>query len=135
MDQDQITGKIKGLKVMVVDDERAISSLLQNLLEHYGATVVPFNDPVQALDSFRANPDEYDLVVTDETMPKLSGLDLSRQLLEMRKNLPIILCTGFSEAVNDKVIKEIGITKLLRKPVPNRVFVEEVAKIGSQKAT
>jgi len=134
MDQDQITGKISGLRIMVVDDELAMSSLLQNLLEHYGAAVVPFNDPVEALDSFRASPDEYDLVITDETMPKLSGLDFSRQLLEARKDLPIILCTGFSEAVNDKVIKEIGIAKLLHKPVPNRVFVEEVARIGSQKS-
>ncbi|MGW8247883.1 MAG: MASE3 domain-containing protein [Acidiferrobacterales bacterium] len=134
MDQDQISGKIDGLKVMVVDDERAMSSLLQNLLEHYGAIVVPFNDPLKALDSFKASPGEYDLVITDETMPKLSGLDLSRQLLKTRRDLPIILCTGFSEAVNDKVIREIGITKLLHKPVPNHIFVEEVAKIGGRNA-
>jgi len=133
MDQQQITGKIIGLKVMVVDDEQAMSSLLQNLLEHYGATVVPFNDPVKALEAFKADPDEYDLVVTDETMPKLTGLDLSRHLLDVRKDLPIILCTGFSETVNDKVIKEVGVRKLLHKPVPNRVFVEEVAKIGRGK--
>jgi len=134
MEQEQVTGKINGLKVMVVDDERAMSSLLQNLLEHYGAIVEPFNDPLKALETFKANPDQYDLVVTDETMPKLSGLDLSRQLLDVRKDIPIILCTGFSEAVNDKVIKEVGIRKLLHKPVPNRVFVEEVAKIGRQLA-
>ena len=135
MDQEQITNKIDGLKVMVVDDEKAMSSLLQNLLEHYGATVEPFNDPVKALEAFKANPDDYDLVVTDETMPKLTGLDLSRQLLNVRRDLPIILCTGFSETVNDKVIKEVGVRKLLHKPVPNRVFVEEVAKIGSQLAS
>jgi PAS domain S-box-containing protein len=134
MDQDQITGNIDGLRVMVVDDERAMSSLLQNLLEHYGATVAPFNDPLKALDFFNANPDEIDLVITDETMPKLSGLDLSRQLKKTRKDLPIILCTGFSEAVNDKVIKEIGISRLLHKPIPNHVFVEEVAKIGGRSA-
>jgi len=132
MEQEQITDKINGLKVMVVDDERAMSSLLQNLLEHYGATVEPFNDPLKALETFKANPGHYDLVVTDETMPKLSGLDLSRQLLDARKDIPIILCTGFSETVNDKVVKEVGIRKLLHKPVPNRVFVEEVAKIGRQ---
>ena len=132
MDKEQITKKIDGLKVMVIDDERAMSSLYQNLLEHYGATVEQFNDPIKALETFKANPDNFDLVVTDETMPKLSGLDLSRQLLDVRKDLPIILCTGFSEAVNDKVIKEVGVRKLLHKPVPNRVFVEEVAKIGSQ---
>ena len=135
MDQEKITDKIDGLKVMVVDDERAMSSLLQNLLEHYGATVEPFNDPIKALETFKAKPDYYDLVVTDETMPKLSGLDLSRQLLDVRKDLPIILCTGFSETVNDKVIKEVGVRKLLHKPVPNRVFVEEVARIGNQKAS
>jgi len=133
MDQDQITGRINGLRIMVVDDERAMASLLQNLLEHYGATVTSFNDPLQALETFKKNPDEYDLLVTDETMPKLSGLDLSRQILGIRKGLPIILCTGFSEAVNDKVIREIGITRLLHKPVPNHVFVEEVAKIGGKK--
>ena len=135
MDQEKITDKIDGLKVMVVDDERAMSSLLQNLLEHYGATVEPFNDPIKALETFKAKPDYYDLVVTDETMPKLSGLDLSRQLLDVRKDLPIVLCTGFSETVNDKVIKEVGVRKLLHKPVPNRVFVEEVARIGNQKAS
>jgi len=130
--ENNVEKKIEGMKVMVVDDEHSMSSLLQNLLEHYGASVDPFNDPIRALDSFRSSPGKYDLVITDETMPTLSGLDLSRELLDLRKDLPIILCTGFSETVNEHIIKEVGITRLLYKPIPNHIFIEEVARIGSR---
>jgi PAS domain S-box-containing protein len=131
-EENEVERKMHGLKVMVVDDERAMALLLQKLLEHYGAEVTPFNDPLEALAAFKDDPARFDLVITDETMPKLSGLDLSRELLELRKDLPIVLCTGFSETVNEDIIRKTGIAKLLRKPVPNNIFIETVADLAER---
>lgn len=103
--------------IMVVDDEEAIRRSSKRLLGKYGYHVQSFADGLQAFDAFKAEPDTFDLIVTDLTMPELSGDKLAGRVLKIKPGIPIILCTGFSEDITQKKIAEIGIKKLVQKPV------------------
>lgn len=117
---------LAGKHIMIVDDERPVASLLSEILQINGATVSVFNDPVEALSVFKNNAQAFDLVVTDETMPGLSGLDMSRSMLELRADLPIVLCTGYSENVNEAIVKQNGIASLLSKPLSSSQLISEI---------
>ena len=108
---------LAGLRIMVVDDEHAMSSMLTELLTMQGAQVAAYNFPLEALAAFTANPDSVDVVITDETMPKLSGLDMARAMLKLRPNKPIILCTGHSTHVTEDSARLAGIAGFMHKPL------------------
>ena len=115
-------GVLSGLRIMVVDDEQAMSSMLTELLSVHGAEVTVFNLPTLALADFLHYPDSIDMVITDETMPGLSGLDMSKAMLEIRPDLPIFLCTGYSESVNAEIAQQNGLAGFMHKPL-------EIAKL------
>ena len=75
---------------------------------------------------FRSKPQEFDLVITDLTMPELTGINLAKALLEIRPDLPIVLCTGFSDQVNEEMLKAAGIKGLLLKPLTLQEFAHAV---------
>ena len=79
---------------------------------------------VEALDLFKARPDDFDLIVTDQTMPKMSGVELTKELLRIKPELPVILCSGYSSKVTEADAKEIGIRAFCAKPL-------EMQKLGS----
>jgi CheY-like chemotaxis protein len=89
----------------------------QKILGQLGYKVQTTNSSVQALAIFRSKPQEFDLVITDLTMPELTGINLAKALLEVRPDLPIVLCTGFSDQVNEEMLQSIGIRGLLLKPL------------------
>jgi len=120
---------LKNFRIMVVDDEPSVARMLRELLEYYSANVSVYTDSPAALKAFKEAPDNYDLVITDETMPKLSGSDMSRALLELRRKLPIILCTGYSENVTDESVRKIGIAAMMPKPVDDKQLVEKIAML------
>ncbi|MCP3954059.1 MAG: response regulator, partial [Desulfobacterales bacterium] len=103
--------------ILLVDDEKAIVQLERQMLERLGYRVTTRLNSVDALEAFRANPAAYDLVITDMAMPNLTGDLLSKELMAIRADLPVIICTGFSERINDDRILEIGAKGLLSKPV------------------
>ena len=115
-------------RILLVDDEPAVMEMGTRLLEHLGYRVTSQTDSVSALEVFRLSPDEFDLVITDYTMPKLTGLDLAREVLRIRPDIPILLCTGFSEKITPDHMKELGMG-LLMKPYGMRQISEEVRKI------
>ncbi|MGD9160902.1 MAG: cache domain-containing protein [Desulfobacteraceae bacterium] len=104
-------------KIFLVDDEETIIDWSRKALQKLGYEVVTMNDSLKALERFRQTPDEFDLVLTDMSMPRMSGIDLARQISAIRSDLPIILCTGFSVGLTDDTIKESGISDILMKPV------------------
>jgi signal transduction histidine kinase/ActR/RegA family two-component response regulator len=110
----------KGERVLLVDDEPLLVIVGQRLLELLGYRVTTATNGVEALEIFKSTEDPFDLVITDYTMPKMTGLQLSKKLKEIRPGLPIILCTGFSETVTADQIKGLGIQKLLLKPIDRR---------------
>jgi CheY-like chemotaxis protein len=103
--------------VLLVEDEAQVAAMMTHCLERLGYEVASCDDPNDALDTFAEDPDAWDVVVTDQTMPGLTGMDLSRRLLERRPDLPIVLCTGFSETANEETARAAGITAFLSKPV------------------
>ena len=106
-----------GEHIMVVDDDIPLSLLYEEILQSYGYEVSRFDNSQLALEAFSKTPSDYKLVVTDQTMPFLTGDEMSKQMLAIRPELPIIICTGFSEILNEQSAKEIGIKALLKKPV------------------
>jgi CheY-like chemotaxis protein len=106
--------------ILLVDDETVIVRLYEDSLSRLGYNVVSFTDSIQALRHFRSKPHEFDLVLTDQTMPQLTGLQLARKILEIRRDIPILLCSGFSLDLKETSLKEAGIHALLPKPVEIR---------------
>ncbi|MFZ5448354.1 MAG: tetratricopeptide repeat protein [Thermodesulfobacteriota bacterium] len=114
---DQKTAKVQKKHILLVDDEAQLCRLEEKLLQRLGYQVTAFTDSPSALKAFRKNPDDFDLVVTDSSMSKLSGLELAEELLRLRPNLPIILATGFSEAEKISRAQQIGVKECLEKPI------------------
>jgi len=104
-------------RILFVDDEPELVALGREMLTHLGYQVVAKSNGIEALKEFKKNPNHYDVVVTDMTMPKMTGEKLARELISMRPEIPIILCTGFNEQINEQKAKAIGIKAFLMKPL------------------
>jgi CheY-like chemotaxis protein len=103
--------------ILLVDDEEAIARLEKQMLERLGYTVAVRNSSTDALQAFQSSRDSFDLVITDMTMPNMTGDRLATALMSIRPDIPVIICTGFSEKINNEKAKKIGIKGLLMKPV------------------
>jgi PAS domain S-box-containing protein len=103
-------------QVLLIDDEQVQVQSIQNVLERLGYRVVATTDSREALELFGENPQAFDLVITDQTMPRLTGIKLAEELLLIRPDVPIILCTGFSETVDANRANALGIRQFLMKP-------------------
>lgn len=126
---------LHAVRIMVVDDEPEIASLLDAVLSMHGAQVSLFTCPKQALASFEKNPQAFDLVITDETMPGLSGMHLAEQMLKMNPALPITLCTGYSEHANAETTAAMGIAGFFYKPVRAGDLLQKIQQILQKKST
>jgi len=113
-------------RVLLVDDEPQLVELGTRMLEKRGYRVVSFTDPEQALAAFVAAPDDFDVVVTDYTMPNRTGFDVSREVRAIRGNMPIVLVTGFSDGVNWEIVKNEGIPALVMKPYRSKDLARAV---------
>ncbi|MCG8632688.1 MAG: PAS domain S-box protein [Desulfobacterales bacterium] len=104
-------------RIMVVDDEKSILFSTRELLEDFGYKVSPFPNGRLAYDAFKQDPSAYDLIITDMTMPLMRGDELSIAVTKIRRDIPVILSTGFSDNISEKRAMEIGIKKYLQKPI------------------
>ena len=104
-------------RILVVDDEEKISSWEQQVLKTLGYQVTAATSSVEAWRMFEENPENFDLIITDMSMPHMSGMELATKIIELRKDMPIILCTGYSEIINKEKAKAMGICEYLMKPV------------------
>lgn len=117
----------KGM-ILFVDDERMITQSNKQLLEALGYDVITENDPLRALAIFESSPQAFDLVITDVSMPKMNGLELSKRISSIRKDLPIIVITGYSDLVDDKKLDQYGVCDLVYKPVRSKIFSAVIAR-------
>ena len=104
-------------RILLVDDEEAIAALVKQMLERMGYQVTSCNSSIDALETFHTNPDKFDLVITDATMPGMTGNQLSKKITRIRPDIPVLLCTGFSEHMSDENAISMGIKGFLLKPV------------------
>ncbi len=115
--------------VLLVEDEQTLANLTANILELLGYTVEVHTESMRALESFSHSPAKFDAVVTDQTMPLLTGEDLARKLIHIRPNVPIILCTGFSHTMTSEKAQAMGIQEYLMKPFEVRDLAEALHKV------
>ena len=113
-------------RVLLVDDEEVLVNLGRQSLENLGYHVTTQTSSLEALDIFRERPMDFDIIITDLTMPNLTGDKLAIKLLEIRKDIPIILCTGFSEKMNKEIARRIGIRAFLQKPFIRSEIAEAI---------
>jgi PAS domain S-box-containing protein len=104
-------------RILYVDDERMLVEITNETLESLGYQVTATTDSMEALELFRTNPEKFDLVITDMTMPKITGETLARECLRIRPDIPVILCTGFSELITEEKAREAGIRGYIMKPL------------------
>lgn len=106
----------KSARILLVDDEPTLVDMGKEILEHLGHEVVSGTNSTLALNLFMSAPHRYDVVITDMTMPGMTGDAFAKEILKIRPDIPIILCTGYDEQINEEVARTIGIRKLLMKP-------------------
>ena len=116
-------------RILLVDDEDLLLQTVASILESVGYQVVTENNGHAALNRFKDFPGEYDLVITDQTMPQMAGNELAMELRRIKPDLPIILCTGFSSKISGSEAAEIGVSSLLYKPLEMEKFLLEVRKV------
>jgi CheY-like chemotaxis protein len=104
-------------QILFVDDEETLARLGQRMLERLGYGVVARTNSIEALETFRNTPEAFDLVITDQTMPQMTGAVLARELRQIRPDIPIILCTGFSHVIDTDKAAAQGIDAFLLKPL------------------
>jgi PAS domain S-box-containing protein len=113
-----------GQTVMIVDDEKALVALTEEMLAKLGYEPIGFTSSVAALDAFREAPQRFDIVLTDETMPELIGTDLAREIRLLRPDIPIVSMSGYSGAPLDERARAVGIREVLRKPLQSNDIAE-----------
>jgi PAS domain S-box-containing protein len=116
-------------RILFVDDEKVLSELGAEVLEGLGYEVTSTNYPVEALKLFEARPNDFDLVITDMSMPNMTGEQLSRELMRIRPDIPIILCTGFSHIISEEKARKIGIRAFAMKPLIRKELAETVRRV------
>jgi len=115
--------------ILFVDDELPIANMGSQLLERLGYRMTVRTSSVEALELFRSKPNNFDLVITDMTMPNMTGDQLAVELMKMRSDIPVILCTGYSKKISEEIAKEIGIKAFAYKPVVKADLAETVRKV------
>ena len=120
-------------RILVVDDEEIIVNSVRNMLQHLGYEVTALMDSQEALRLFSANPSQFDLVITDQTMPVMTGEDLGKELMRIRPGIPVILCTGYSDLISSEDAKALGFQGFIMKPFTVREGAELVRRVLDQK--
>ena len=109
--------KTGGEHILFVDDEEILVEMGKDMLEFIGYRVTSCTKSLDALKIFEENPDQFDAIVTDQTMPIMTGIDVAREAMAIRPDIPIILCTGYSTTVDEKISRDLGIKGFIMKPM------------------
>jgi len=132
--QDETTIPTGTERILFIDDETALATTGKRMLEALGYEVVTRTSSVEALELFKSQPDSFDLVITDMTMPTMTGDKLAREMMDIRSDIPIILCTGFSARMSETTALDLGIRAYVTKPVLMRQIAETIRKVLDEKS-
>jgi CheY-like chemotaxis protein len=116
-------------RILFVDDEEVVVDANKRILKGLGYVVTTAMGSRDALDMFKKNPDSFDMVITDMTMPNMTGAELAEELLHIRPEIPIILCTGYSHLITPEKARALGIKKFLMKPFSRKEMAEAIRNI------
>ncbi len=115
--------------ILFVDDEKSIRLMARIMLKKLGYTVETMQDPVKALALFQLKPYSFDLVITDMTMPHMNGAKLTEKLMEIRSDIPVIICTGHSSLINEEKAKKLGLAGYIMKPMSISRLATSIRKV------
>jgi signal transduction histidine kinase/response regulator RpfG family c-di-GMP phosphodiesterase len=116
-------------RILFVDDEDMIAKMGRRMLESLGYSVTALTKSLEALDLFKSKPNDFDLVITDMTMPNMTGDKLALELMNIRSDIPVILCTGYSKIMSDETASKIGIKAFIYKPTEHADLAKTVRKV------
>jgi CheY-like chemotaxis protein len=119
-------------RILVVDDEETIVESIRNMLQRYGYQVTALADSRTALSLFKEDPSLFDLVITDQTMPFITGESLGRELMHLRPDIPVILCTGYSDSISSEKAMAIGFRGFIAKPFTLKNGLEIMRRVLDQ---
>ena len=120
-------------RILVVDDEEKLTELLERMLKSLGYSVISFTSSLEALEEFKALPEKYDLIVTDMTMPEMNGAALVKEIMNIRPGASIILCTGYSNLIDEERAQSMGINGYLEKPIIKKELAELIREVLDRK--
>ena len=134
-EEKELDGEIKGgsERILFVDDEASIVKLNHQRLESLGYRVKSTTRPLEALEWFRADPDQFDVIITDMTMPKMVGDKLTKEILAIRPDMPVIICTGYSERISADNAEALGARKYIEKPIEIRELAASLREVLEEK--
>jgi PAS domain S-box-containing protein len=124
---EEIQGGVE--QILLVDDEEAILTMEKLMLERLGYQVTSRTSSLEALEAFRADPDKFDLIITDMAMPNMRGDKLSAELIKIRPDIPVLLCSGFSEVMSEKKATSLGIKGFLMKPIVMKDLAQKIREV------
>ncbi len=104
-------------RILFIDDEEGIVKIIKKMLQSLGYKVDARNNSLEALKAFRDSPESFDLIITDQTMPKMTGVELAKEIMKINNDIPIILCTGFSSQITQEMARSMGIREFVLKPI------------------
>jgi len=121
--------------ILIVDDEPQVSSMLARMLGRIGYKVDCFNSAPEAIEAFKRAPHSWSLVITDQTMPQMTGIELAKRILAQSPNLPVILCSGYTDSVSAEMVTAAGITAFLTKPVDHASLARMIRELLGTRPT
>ncbi len=116
-------------RILFIDDEEILTKIGKSMLEKLGYHVTARNNSMEALETFQNQPDLFDLVITDQTMPGMTGADIATKMIEIRPDIPIILCTGYSTVISEEKAKSMGINEFALKPLSKKDMSVLIRKV------
>ncbi len=119
-------------RILLVDDEEAIIKMEKQMLERLGYHVTGKSGSTEALEIFKTDPEAFDLIISDMTMPNMTGLQLASKIKAIKPHIPIIICTGFSDQINDETIKKRSIQAVVIKPVIKKEIAKTIREVLSE---
>ena len=133
----EITGKPEAAEplrtgketILFVDDEPALVTMSKQMLELLGYKAVTRTSSIEAFELFQHDPHRFDLVITDMTMPSMTGKQLAQKILEIRPDIPVILCTGYSEQITEQIARALGIRAFVMKPLVMKDIANTIREV------
>ncbi len=116
-------------RILMVDDEQILAEMGQSMLERMGYEVMILTSPLEALALLRSDPQRFDLVITDLTMPKMTGVELAAEIALLRPGMPVVLCTGFGHKLTEEDVLQAGVQEVIKKPISKKDIAETVRKV------
>jgi CheY-like chemotaxis protein len=131
-DQETVVGGRE--HILFVDDESVLTQMMSQMLSKMGYHVTPHNCPIEALEQFRHAPEQFDLVISDVTMPQMGGPEMAREMMKIRPDLPVLLCTGYRADITKKIVSNIGVRDLLLKPLARQELSTTIRRVLDRRA-